>query len=220
MRGGNVSAPGSALNVTIDTVGPADPAPALLFETFQGVQFSFGEDSSASLSAADIDVRTIGGITPLTTALNYAHPVATFSFPGGILSDGNYRATLLGSGVTDLAGNALAHDIVLDFFVLAGDTNRDRQVDVADLGILASNWQLSPRTFSQGNFDYSSNGLVDVNDLGILASNWQKTLGATGAKSSGVESPEKQRASLRDTIIGGMKSRSWSRLISAIDQLK
>jgi hypothetical protein len=58
----------------------------------------------------------------------------------------------------------------------AGDADRDRDVDVNDLGILASNWQLSPRTFSQGNFDYDVAQMVDVADLGILASNWQQIL--------------------------------------------
>jgi hypothetical protein len=50
---------------------------------------------------------------------------------------------------------------------------------VADLGILATNWQQSPRTFSQGDFDYS--GTVDVNDLGILASHWQQQLAPPNA---------------------------------------
>ena len=73
----------------------------------------------------------------------------------------------------------MAADHVLDFFVLAGDANHDRKVDVADLGILASNWQQSPRTFAQGDFDY--NGTVDVSDLGILASNWQQNLAPPAA---------------------------------------
>jgi hypothetical protein len=53
--------------------------------------------------------------------------------------------------------------------------------DVADLGIRASNWQQTGRTFSQGNFDYSPDGLVDVADLGILASQWQQELAAPSA---------------------------------------
>jgi hypothetical protein len=56
---------------------------------------------------------------------------------------------------------------------LPGDANHDGNVDVADLGILASNWQQSPRTFSQG--DFNEDGTVDVADLGILASNWQRS---------------------------------------------
>jgi hypothetical protein len=97
------------------------------------------------------------------------------------LGDGNYRATLQGGSITSALGKPLGAAEQIEFFVLAGDANRDRSVDVADLGILASNWQQSPRTFSQGNFDYSPDGLVDVADLGILASHWQQQLAAPSA---------------------------------------
>jgi hypothetical protein len=49
---------------------------------------------------------------------------------------------------------------------------------VNDLGYLATNWQQSGRRWSQGNFDYSADGLVNVNDLGILATNWQQSISA------------------------------------------
>ena len=68
----------------------------------------------------------------------------------------------------------MAADSTFDFFVLAGDANHDRHVDVTDLGVLATNWQGSGKTFSDGDFNYD--GVVDVTDLGILATNWQKSL--------------------------------------------
>src|SRR3954451_10830443 len=52
-----------------------------------------------------------------------------------------------------------------------GDANNDLQVDVTDLGVLATNWQQSPRAVYQG--DFNGDRIVDVSDLGILASNWQ-----------------------------------------------
>jgi hypothetical protein len=102
---------------------------------------------------------------------------AALTFPGlpnGVLPDGNYRLTLSAANVADDAGNPLGADYTLDFFSLAGDANHDRVVDVADLGILASNWQETAATFAQGDFNYD--GMVDVADLGILATNWQKNL--------------------------------------------
>jgi hypothetical protein len=51
-----------------------------------------------------------------------------------------------------------------------GDANFDGQVDITDLGLLATHWQ-SAADWSGGDFDHS--GLVDITDLGILASNWQ-----------------------------------------------
>src|SRR4029078_12567991 len=102
----------------------------------------------------------------------------------------NFRATLIAATLQDGSGNALdgdydgvaGTDMTFDFFHLLSDANHDGKVDVADLGILASNWQQSPRTFSQGDFDYS--GTVDVNDLGILASRWQLNLAPTSASFS------------------------------------
>jgi hypothetical protein len=78
---------------------------------------------------------------------------------------------LIASGITSLAGPPLAANYLFDFFFLAGDANRDRTVDITDLGVLASNWQQSPRTFSQGDFSYD--GIVDITDLGMLATKWQ-----------------------------------------------
>jgi hypothetical protein len=56
-----------------------------------------------------------------------------------------------------------------------GDADLDGDVDVADLGILASHWQQFGE-LPQGDFDGS--GLIDVSDLGILASNWQQGVGS------------------------------------------
>jgi hypothetical protein len=56
-----------------------------------------------------------------------------------------------------------------------GDADIDDDVDINDLGILASNWQQTGDLY-HGDFD--GNGVVDINDLGILASNWQVGVGA------------------------------------------
>jgi hypothetical protein len=59
--------------------------------------------------------------------------------------------------------------------VIPGDADADNDVDIADLGILASNWQ-QPGGLFDGDFDAS--GRVDIADLGILASNWQVGVGS------------------------------------------
>jgi hypothetical protein len=63
-----------------------------------------------------------------------------------------------------------ATDLTLTATALGGDADLNGIVDVNDLGMLASNWQL-PGNWLAGDFDNS--GVVDVNDLGMLASNWQ-----------------------------------------------
>jgi hypothetical protein len=157
-----------------------------LFESRQQVRLLFSSNVAATLSVTDLPLQNLTtgqNIVPQSLELSGGATEATWSF-ASILPDGNYRATLPAGSVADTYGNPLAADFMFDFFVLAGDANRDRKVDVADLGILATNWQQSPRTFSQGDFDYS--GTVDVNDLGILATKWQQQLAAPTAPSSRV----------------------------------
>jgi hypothetical protein len=85
-----------------------------------------------------------------------------------LLANGNYHLT---SGAS-----------TLDFFVLMGDTNQNRTVDVTDLGNLASNYGATAgATWLQGDFNYD--GAVDVTDLGDLASNYGAHL-ASGPSTS------------------------------------
>jgi hypothetical protein len=130
-----------------------------------------------------------------TVVLNYggASPVQTIEsllrsgFNGGAWDGAGIRCgtaspqTALGlAEAADLgspaqfAGQPIDATTLLIRGTLKGDANLDRQVDVADLGIVSSNWQSSGRRWSQGDFDYDAD--VDVSDLGMLASNWQSSL--------------------------------------------
>ncbi len=51
-----------------------------------------------------------------------------------------------------------------------GDLDSDGIVDVADLGILGANYNLTGVTFSEG--DLNGDGSVDLADLGVLGANW------------------------------------------------
>jgi hypothetical protein len=161
--------------------GPTVVAGEFHFQTApRQVSFRFNQDVAGSISASDFQITGPPG-TP-STIFNYS-PVtntATLTF-SDMLPDGNYTARAIAAGITNSAGTPMPEDQLLNFFSLAGDANRDRKVDVADLGVLASNWQQSGRTFSQGNFDLSPDGLVDVADLGILASHWQQQVAAPSA---------------------------------------
>jgi hypothetical protein len=89
-------------------------------------------------------------------------------------------ATRLGYGdnavlnKADFGGLTVDTDSLLIKFTYAGDSDLDGDVDVSDLGALATNWQTNS-VWTGGDFDY--NGTVDVNDLGLLASNWQAGVG-------------------------------------------
>jgi hypothetical protein len=55
-----------------------------------------------------------------------------------------------------------------------GDATGDGKVDLADLGVLASNW--GPAVTSDTEIgDANADGEVSLADLGILASNWGRT---------------------------------------------
>jgi fibronectin-binding autotransporter adhesin len=73
------------------------------------------------------------------------------------------------------AGTAVDTSSLLVKFTYGGDANLDGQVDVTDLGSLATSWQTSA-PWTGGDFNYD--GFVDVSDLGILATDWQLGVGS------------------------------------------
>jgi hypothetical protein len=75
---------------------------------------------------------------------------------------------------TSFSGETVDPSSLLIKFTYFGDADLDGDVDVADLGKLATSWQTS-NNWQNGDFDY--NGTVNVNDLGLLATNWQQGVG-------------------------------------------
>ncbi|HSV16245.1 MAG TPA: hypothetical protein VLI90_18425, partial [Tepidisphaeraceae bacterium] len=168
------------------TAGPMPPAPQILnesydFQTREAIVFTFDQDVSAFLSRKDYLLQN------LTTAQTVPSSAGTLSYNlnsnqatltlTNQLPDGNYKLTVAASDIANAAGEpASGAPIILNFFVLGGDATRDSKVDVGDLGVLATNYGLSGKTYSQGDFNYDTK--VDVGDLGILATNYGKSLAA------------------------------------------
>ena len=171
-----------------DLVPPQVVASQFNFLTQQSIQVVFSEDVSGSLAPADLLLTnvTTGQVVP-TASLSIAYApglnVATIT-AAPLLADGDYTLTFAPGGVTDPSGNALVTGAPIEFFVLAGDGNRDRRVDIADFSALASNFNQSPRNFAQGDFNYD--GTVGIADFSILAANFNVALpgGAFGARSA------------------------------------
>jgi hypothetical protein len=185
------------------------------------VKIRFSENVAASLAPADLVLQNLTnpGVVPAwTLAYDSLTNIASMGF-AGVVPDGRYQLTLAAGAVADPAGNTLTSSSVFSFFSLAGDANHDAIVDIADLGILATNWQQSPRDYFQGDFNYD--GSVDVADLGILATNWQKSLGATGfARDSivGAAMATNPPFQIRANILSS--SRSSGGVLSAIEELR
>ncbi len=116
-----------------------------------------------------------------------------------------------------------ASQSILVKYTYYGDANLDGQVDISDLGALATAWQTSA-VWSQGDFDYS--GFVDISDLGKLATNWQRGVGSPLGPSfddamaslglAGVSVPEPTGLALviLGTLLAGRKGHAPGRLIA------
>jgi predicted outer membrane repeat protein len=174
--------PGAIVDMgAYERIAPIADAGYLFDAVRPTVSVKFGFDALAS-SIAPSDLL----LTNLTTGqtldcgklctVSYDSLTRTASWVfNAALPDGNYRAILPVNSVSDDTGSlALGANLTLEFFVLGGDANRDRIVDVNDLSILTRNWNGRGKVFSQGDFNYD--GKVDAKDLGILSSHWQQTL--------------------------------------------
>jgi hypothetical protein len=189
-----------------DTTGGGD-APEVTSGQFiwenapQRLEFVFDLDVSASLDDGDLVLQNLTTATPIdpqliqrewfagTKTLRYTFPTL---LNGGALPNGHYRATLVASGI-NAGGPAMGQNFELPFFFVNGDADHNGNVDVNDLGILATNWQQpSSQQYGLGDFDYS--GTVEVNDLGIVATSWQFSLGPPPAPAA---RPGKTLASTR-----------------------
>ena len=183
---GNFAANGPALTVTIDTIAPALSLSAFDFAVAHQLRFQFSEviGPAVPVSSLNLNNLTTNSTIPSNAiAVISAGSTASFTFPGlsgGILPDGNYRATLAASGVSDLAGNPPASSPILDFFVLSGDANHDRAINFPDLVAVAQNYGATAgATFAKGDFNYD--GKVDFADLVTVAQKYGTTLAPPAA---------------------------------------
>ena len=179
-----------AYSVALNTPVGVDNFPPSLIEAayrYDGhpptIRLAFSEDVQASFQPDGFTLRNLTTnttIDPADLAITF-HAITNeiyFGFnplPGGILPDGNYRLTIPAANLTDVALNPLASDLTFDFFVLAGDTNRDRTVNFTDLLTVARNYTKGPlATWADGDFD--ANGVVNFADLLAVARGYGKTL--------------------------------------------
>jgi hypothetical protein len=118
---------------------------------------------------------------------------------GALLADGNYRLTIPAAWLRDAAGNPMSADFTFDFYVLAGDANRDRTVDFNDLTVLAQNYNTTGgKNWSTG--DFNGDGTVDFSDLVILAQRYNTTLAAPPAISPSAPAPVPTLASAKSQL--------------------
>ncbi len=179
-------------NNTLDAKVFAEPAtqpPSILglsyeFETEQVLRINFDQDVSAYLTADDFVLTNLtSAVVPTLDEVELdwdeQNLQATVHYDG-TLPNSSYRLSLAPTDLANafgVAGTGTA--ATLDFFVLAGDANRDRQVSILDFAVLRSNFGSSDATFSQGDFNYD--GQVSILDFAILRVNFGQSLPAPSA---------------------------------------
>ena len=149
---------------------------------FSGTQSHFvasltvGAAGQVDVGAGSLDINYGANPTPATAIKGYlaaGYASGAWNGVGGIVSSGAAANPLFALGYYDAAEGAtpaVPAGNLLVKYTYAGDANLDGQVDVTDLGALATKWQSSAE-WSGGDFNYD--GFVDVTDLGKLATNWQ-----------------------------------------------
>ncbi|MEM8874210.1 MAG: hypothetical protein AAGD32_08105 [Planctomycetota bacterium] len=152
------------------------------------VEIAFSESVADSVDVGDVTIRNLDFNLVVSTndielIYDETTQTASFGFIGGInaggeltpLPDGNYSVSLAAGSVEDAVGNLLQEDLSFGFFVLAGDLDRDRDVDLFDAIDLVRNFgRTDDPLFSEGDLDYD--GDVDLFDALILQRNFGSTL--------------------------------------------
>jgi hypothetical protein len=187
---------------TVDTRAPTALLGQLEHLRSGNVQVQFSE-AMTGLVATSLTLNnvTTGGIFVGTSVtFDSVTGLATYGVTGG-LPDGNYNGSLAVGTARDLSNNALAAPLDFSFFVLRGDANRDRSVNIADFSIVAANYN-QPGTFGEGDFNYD--GLVTIADFALLGARFNTSLpparaplsdspAVPGAVRPGVNQPFAQR---------------------------
>jgi hypothetical protein len=111
-------------------------------------------------------------------------------------ADGNYRATISKSAVSDGAGNLLESSFTYSFFTQQADANHDRYVNSLDFSALTTNFNKSGGvSFSGGDFNYD--GRVNALDFNALAARYGMYL-APPTGSSSISVPLQSAAPMRN----------------------
>ena len=174
----------ASTGVIVGTTAAAATVHPFEFADTHEITIQFDRNVQAPLSESDLVLTNITTDTEIPAenidfhAYNTSTNTATFRFTGientaqdFILPKGNYRLVISAEDVS-INGEPMVADAVLDFFVLPGDANHDRHVNLDDFNTMTANFGTSGKNFTQGNFNYDALGNVDLADFNLLAANF------------------------------------------------
>jgi len=208
----------------IDNAGPVASAPAFQYEIAPvGMSVSFDQETF-DVDRTDSEIFNIETETTYNMGTAY-YDAATRRAGYGVstqtLPDGNYVGAHRAGTVRDAAGNPNAAPRTFTFFVLAGDANRDRAVNLDDFTALAANFGRPGSSFSQGDFNYDR--AVNLDDFTLLASKFGNVLAAPPASRTTFGATQLSALPLNDTakseveIFGNRRNTVFSEVL--LDQI-
>jgi subtilisin family serine protease len=172
---------GDAFTRTFTLNGPDVTASSFAYTTLpHRLTFTFNQNVSASLTTADILVEnlTTSQVIPsgqFSLSYNTGTNTATFSYTGnaggqtGLLPNGNYRATLIGSGIFNTSSVTML-DYTFNFKFLQGDANGDGIIDFDDYALIDTGFLNGLSGYGNGDFNYD--GVIDFDDYAIIDFNF------------------------------------------------
>jgi rhamnogalacturonan endolyase len=148
---------------------------------------TYGIDSTSTLDLADNDMAILygAGSSPLSTVnaqLLAAYDGGKWNKPGltssSAATEGGKTALGFGEastlGLSTFDGLTLGGNAVLVKYTVAGDTNLDGSVDLADYNTVLAHYNGTGQSWTSGSFDYS--GSVGLADYNTILSNYNQTL--------------------------------------------
>ena len=163
----------SATSTFVITINPGTLSVAGAFNYLTGpaltLDFSKDVGGVAPSMIQLIDLDTDAAMSVPAPSYDPMSHTATVSFGAAGLPDGNYRVSIPPGAIPGMSS-----PFQQDFFVLAGDANRDQQVDTADFVALAAHFNENAPTFADGDFNYD--GKVNALDFNLLATKFGSAL--------------------------------------------
>jgi hypothetical protein len=199
------------------------PPPSVTASSFeyenlpQRLVFSFTQNVGNSITAADLKLEKLGpggGVIPVGDP-TYDIYSNTVTFPiTGILADGNYKATLTASGVTNTLDMPITANEEVNFFWLNGDLNRDRTVSIGDFIELASRFNQPATKWSDGDLNYD--GMVTISDFIGLAANFNQRIDPPAAP----QAPAGETLTVQSSGTETLDSNADSAVVAKNDSVK
>jgi hypothetical protein len=137
-----------------------------------GAASSVNSLSVAAGSALDV---ASSQVTVVAGDLDEINALVVSGYAGGAWTGSGINSSSAAAAGDRSLGIGQEGSDVLVKFTYSGDATLDGAVTIADLGVLAANWQGTDKYWFEGDFNYD--GSVNIADLGILAGNWQKGTG-------------------------------------------